>query len=166
MDTTKQRKIIEHKLLTHLILLYLNRELYPFCQFLQGNGCDTYIQTILCKVIDIVSDMMIHPSGRRENKREVKTMMRSTAEPAVSCCIKIPPVSAQWSVFDRMLNTSSSCSPNWEITTSLRCMLVTFSFQVTTSPAVRRPWGLHTTHQVFVCALLKDYRVKCALSQD
>lgn len=46
-----------------------------------------------CIVFGIVSDIVMHPIGRREDKREVITVTYK-AEPAVSCSIKILPDSA------------------------------------------------------------------------
>lgn len=111
------------------------------------------IQPLQYAVIGIVWDIMTHPGGRRENKREVKTVIRCTAEPAVSCCIKKKTARLS-TVHLFFLNQSQDVEDIRFLTSRLGnyhhgCdnVLVKFSFWLLIWPAMRRPSGLDATHQ-------------------
>lgn len=69
-------------------------ELLLFTSTMRDREFSDHVHYITSKVNGVFSAITMSPTGSRVIKREVKIVIRCTAEPAVSCCIKILPHSA------------------------------------------------------------------------
>lgn len=139
------------------LYLYCHIDLYPYIlieDFIHfghfQNGNDHYISTISCKVFGIVLDIVMHPSGRGESKREVKSVI---------CYVYVNSdmLHSLSQLFPAALKYCQTQQRCWRhplpvlqagiLPPGCNYVPVNLRFRVLGLRGMRRPWGLDATYQ-------------------
>lgn len=96
---------------------------------------------------------------RSENKREVRTAMRCTAQQPVSCCTPLMPASALTQ------ETSSSCLQTGKWPSGCNCVSVNLRLQMFSLGGKKKPGGLNTADRISACPSLRLQGEMCTFTK-